>query len=240
MRRRDFAMTEPMARDAGLSSEEAALRLARDGWNEFPSAKPRSLWAIAFEVASEPMFLLLIGASTIYLVLGDVREALVLFASVFVVMAITFYQERKTERALEALRELANPHTQALRDGEWRLIPGREIVVGDVILVKEGDRVPADAALLSAGTVMADESVLTGESVPVRKRAAAAVPQAATPGGEDLPFVFGGTLLTQGQGVARVIATGPQSEIGKIGAALRVLTPEASPLQRETFSLASR
>lgn len=218
----------------GLTGGEAASRLAQDGFNELPSAKPRSLWSIAWEVVREPMFLLLVSASTIYLVLGDVREALVLFASVFVVMGITFYQERKTERALEALRGLASPRTQVLRDGEWRSVPGREIAVGDVVLIKEGDRVPADAALLSAADVMADESLLTGESVPVRKRASQIVPEAARPGGDDLPFVYSGTLLTRGQGTARVIATGLKTEIGTIGKALQSLVPEVSALQRET------
>ena len=140
----------------GLSREEAMARLKQDGYNELPSAKPRRLWAIAWEVVREPMFLLLIGASTIYLVLGDVREALVLFASVFVVMGITFYQERKTERALEALRELASPRAQVWRDGEWQFVPGREVVVGDLVRFKEGDRVPADAALLKSSNLMAD------------------------------------------------------------------------------------
>jgi len=142
----------------GLTANEATDRLARDGYNELPSAKPRSLWAIAWEVVREPMFALLIGASAIYLVLGDFREALVLFASVFVVMGITFYQERKTERALEALRELASPRAKVLRDGEWQSLPGREIVRGDVVLVNEGDRVPADALLLDGNNLMADES----------------------------------------------------------------------------------
>ena len=117
----------------GLTREEALARLARDGFNELPSTKPRRLWVIAWEVVREPMFLLLIGASTIYLVLGDIREALVLFASVFVVMGITFYQERKTERALEALRELASPRAQVTRDGEWQFVPGREVVLGDLV-----------------------------------------------------------------------------------------------------------
>ena len=220
--------------EPGLSCREAAFRLARDGFNELPSAKPRTWWSIAWEVAREPMFLLLIGAAAIYIVLGDVREALVLFASVFVVMGITFYQERKTERALEALRELSSPRTQVLRDGEWRSVPGREVVVGDVVLIKEGDRVPADAALLSSGVVMADESLLTGESIPVRKRAGKIAAEAARPGGEDLPLVYSGTLLTQGQALARVVATGLQTEIGTIGKALQSLESEASPLQRET------
>ena len=218
----------------GLAREEALARLEQGGYNELPSAKPRRLSAIAWEVVREPMFLLLIGASTIYLVLGDIREALVLFASVFVVMGITFYQERKTERALEALRELASPRAQVWRDGEWQFVPGREVVVGDLVRVKEGDRVPADAALLRSSNLMADESLLTGESVPVRKRASEGEPAAARPGGDDLPYVFSGTLLTQGQGLARVVATGMHTEIGKIGKALQTLVPELSLIQRET------
>jgi Ca2+-transporting ATPase len=180
------------------------------------------------------MFLLLIGASAIYLLLGDMREAAVLVASVFVVMGITFHQERKTERALEALRELASPRAQVLRDGEWRSIPARELVVDDLVLVKEGDRVPADAALLSADNLMADESLLTGESVPVRKCAGDRQAVWAPPGGDDLPFAYSGTLLTAGQGLARVAATGVQTEIGKIGKALQAVVLEASPIQKET------
>ena len=155
-----------------LTGHEAASRLARDGFNELPSAKPRTPWAIAWEVVREPMFLLLIGAAAIYLALGDRREALALVASVGVMIGITFYQERKTERALDALRDLASPRALVLRDGEWRTIAGREVVVGDVLRVKEGDRVPADARLTSATGLAVDESLLTGESVPVRKRAA--------------------------------------------------------------------
>ncbi len=154
----------------GLTSAEAARRL-HGGYNELPSAKPRGLLSIAWEVVREPMFLLLIGASAIYLFLGDMREALVLFASVFVVMGITFHQERKTERAVEALRELASPRAQVSRDTKWQSIAAREVVVGDLIRIREGDRVPADAILLSADNLVADESLLTGESVPVRKRA---------------------------------------------------------------------
>ena len=227
-------MNDWLAEGAGLSSTEAMIRLAGEGYNELPSARPRSPWAIAWEVVREPMFLLLIGASVIYLLLGDLREALVLFASVFVVMGITFFQERKTERALEALRELSSPRAQVLRDGEWQFVAGRELVVGDVVLVKEGDRVPADAALLRSSNLMADESLLTGESVPVRKHASDAEALPAAPGGDDRPLVYFGTLLTQGQGIARVVATGVRSEIGKIGKALQTQVPESSGIQRET------
>jgi Ca2+-transporting ATPase len=135
-------MSRSVEGQLGLTREEAMARLARDGFNELPSAKPRRLWAIAWEVVREPMFLLLIGASTIYLVLGDIREALVLFASVFVVMGITFYQERKTERALEALRELASPRAQAWRDGEWQFVPGREVVVGTLCWSRKATACP--------------------------------------------------------------------------------------------------
>ena len=227
-------MNRSVPEQLGLTSKEAMARLAHDGYNELPSAKPRKLWAIAWEVVREPMFLLLIGASAIYLVLGDIREALVLFASVFVVMGITFYQERKTERALEALRELSSPRAQVLRDGEWESVPGREVVLGDVVRVKEGDRVPADAALFSSNNLMADESLLTGESVPVRKRADSGDLAPTRPGGDDLPFVYCGTLLTQGHGLARVVATGVRTEIGKIGKALQTLVPELSTIQRDT------
>ena len=125
-------MNESASAYIGLTGEDASVRLARDGYNELPSAKPRRPWAIAWEVVREPMFLLLIAAAAIYLALGDLREALALLASVFVMIGITFYQERKTERALEALRELASPRAQVLRDGEWRSVPGREVVVGDL------------------------------------------------------------------------------------------------------------
>ncbi|MGE5088209.1 MAG: cation-translocating P-type ATPase [Candidatus Levyibacteriota bacterium] len=221
----------------GLSAAEAAARFASDGPNELPSARPLGLIAIALQVLREPMFLLLIGACAIYLLLGDIREAAVLFMSVFVVMGITFFQERKTERALEALRELASPRTQVLRDGHWKTVAGREVVMGDVIMVREGDRVPADALLMSANNVTADESLLTGESVPVRKRAVAAGSSRLAPehpGGDDLPFVYSGSLVTSGQGIAQVTAIGARTELGRIGKALETLTPEPSPIQIET------
>lgn len=219
---------------AGLTVREAAARLARDGYNELPSAKPRRPWAIAWEVIREPMFVLLIVAAAIYLALGDLREALALLASVLVMVGIAFYQERKTERALDALRELASPRAQVLRGGEWRTIAGREVVVGDVLRVKEGDRVPADATVLSSTDLMADESLLTGESAPVRKRAPDGHAEWARPGGDDLPHIYSGTLVTRGQGIACVAATGHRTEMGKIGKALQTIEPEPSSLQRET------
>ncbi len=221
----------------GLTGEEASRRLAEEGHNELPSSKERSLLAIALDVVREPMFLLLVACGTIYLLLGDVREAGMLLSFVFVVMGITLYQERKTERALEALRDLSSPRALVIRDGEQRRIPGREVVRDDILVLAEGDRVPADAVLLSCANFTADESLLTGESVPVRKAAWDGATADARPGGDDLPFVYSGSMVVQGQGVARVRATGMRTELGRIGKALQTVEVEETSLQRETNRL---
>ena len=204
----------------GLSSAEAAARLAAEGPNALPVPGRHGLAAIALGVLREPMFLLLLAATGIYLVLGDVHEAMVLGASIVGVIAITVTQERKAERALEALRDLSSPRAMVLRDGDRKRIAGRDVVRGDLLILAEGDRVPADARLLEATDLTADESLLTGESLPVDKRAGDAV--------------FSGTLLVRGQGRAEVTATGPHSEIGRIGASLATLQPGKTALERET------
>ncbi|HEX8949150.1 MAG TPA: HAD-IC family P-type ATPase, partial [Dissulfurispiraceae bacterium] len=227
-----------MQRFSGLSEAEAARRLTEEGYNELPSSKPRSSLAIAFEVAREPMFLLLIAGGAIYLSLGSIHEAIMLLGFVFVVMGITLYQERKTERAIEALRDLSSPRASVVRNGGQRRIPGREVVRGDTIIISEGDRVPADAVVASCVNLSADESLLTGESVPVRKAASAAeTGEIARPGGDDLPYVYSGTLVVQGSGIARVIATGVNTELGRIGKALQTVKPEETRLQKETGAL---
>ena len=218
----------------GLSSEEAKERLRIDGPNELPSSKPRSIAAIAWEVVKEPIFLLLVACGTIYLFLGDKQEALMLLGFVFVVTGISFYQEHKTERTLEALRDLSSPRAQVIRAGQLTRIPGRDVVQGDLLLLSEGDRVPADARVLSSTNLLTDESLLTGESVPVRKTASPVPVGAVRPGGDDLPFVYSGTLVVQGRGVAVAEATGLHTEIGSIGKALQSVTIEKTHLQQET------
>ena len=218
----------------GLSYEEARERLKIDGPNELPSSKPRSLAAIAWEVVKEPIFLLLVACGTIYLFLGDKQEALMLLGFVFVVTGISLYQEHKTERTLEALRDLSSPRAQVIRSGQSTRIPGRDVVKGDLLILSEGDRVPADARVLSSTNLMTDESFLTGESVPVRKTASTLPVGAARPGGDDLPFVYSGTLIVQGRGVAVAEATGLHTEIGKIGKALQSVSIERTHLQLET------
>ena len=225
---------------AGLFEIEAAERLKKEGHNELPSSKKRSFFAIAFDVVKEPMFILLIAGGAIYLLLGDVREAFMLLGFVFFVMGITLYQERKTERALEALRDLASPRALVIRDGVQKRISGREVVRGDIIVLSEGDRVPADAVVLSCVNLSVDESLLTGESVPVRKSSSKDIMKMSRPGGDDLPFVFSGTLVVQGFGIAQVQATGFDTEIGKIGTALKMIEPEETLLQKETGKLVRR
>ncbi len=221
----------------GLSEAEAARLLEREGYNELPSTKPRSIFIIALEVIREPMFLLLVAGGLIYLMLGDLREALMLLGFVFVVLGITLYQERKTERALEALRDLSSPRALVIRDGLHRRIAGREVVPGDLIILSEGDRVPADAELLFCTNLSADESLLTGESISVGKVCSNGKSIMARPGGNDLPFVYSGSLIVQGQGAAVVRATGSRTEIGKIGRALQKVETEKTALQKETFRL---
>lgn len=221
----------------GLSEREAAERLEAGGYNELPSTKRHSVLGIAVEVVREPMFLLLVACGTIYLILGDAQEAFMLLGFVFFIMAISVYQERKTERTLEALRDLSSPRALVIRDGRQRRIAGRDVVRGDVLLLGEGDRVPADSVILSCSHLLADESVLTGESDPVRKIAGEVISEIVRPGGDNLPFVYSGTLVVQGQGVAKVLATGQWTEIGKIGKALERLETEQTPLQKETGHL---
>jgi P-type Ca2+ transporter type 2C len=223
----------------GLSEQEAVDRLKQEGYNELPSTRQRSLLAIAAEVLQEPIFLLLVACGVIYFILGDVQEALILLGFVLFITGITLYQEQKTERALEALKDLSSPRALVIRAGKQKRIAGREVVRGDILVLSEGDRVPADAILLSAISLTMDESLLTGESVPVRKRAGA-IEEMSRPGGDDLPFVYSGTLVVQGQGIAEVQAIGNRTELGKIGKALQTVETEETLLQRETRQLVSK
>ncbi|MCX5656797.1 MAG: HAD-IC family P-type ATPase, partial [Candidatus Omnitrophica bacterium] len=218
---------------SGLSKEEAGLRLKKEGYNELPSQKKRNIFAVFFSVMREPMLLLLVGSGVVYLFLGEKVDAMMLLSFVFVVIGITFYQERKTDRALEALRDLSSPRAQVIRGGEKRRIAGREVVCEDIIIIQEGDRVPADAVVLSCSNLSVDESLLTGEAVPVRKSEWDGDKKIKSPGGDDLPFIYSGTLVVHGRGVARVISTGACTEMGKIGKALERIHEEETLLQKE-------
>ncbi len=219
------------ATDEGLTAAQAAQRLRDDGPNVLPGEQRRGLRVIARETLQEPMFMLLLAAGALYLVLGDLQEGLILFGLVLVVLALTLYQEGKTEHALAALRDMTSPRARVVRDGQAQRIAGADVVCGDLLLLAEGDRIAADAILLDGSDVQADESLLTGESVPVLKLAAADAPD------ETQSRLFSGTLLVSGHGTARVTATGARSEIGRIGAALESLVSERSPLKLQTARL---
>ncbi|HJX64142.1 MAG TPA: cation-transporting P-type ATPase, partial [Polyangia bacterium] len=171
---------------AGLGEDEARVRLEQEGPNELPAQKKRSLLAIVLEVVREPMFIMLIVAGSLYLTLGETGDALMLLGFVFAVMAITMVQERRTEGALDALRDLSSPRALAIRGGVHSRIAGRDVVRGDILVLAEGDRVPADAILRRGINLSVDESLLTGESAPVRKGASASASDLERPGGDDL------------------------------------------------------
>ncbi len=225
---------------SGLSTAEAQQRLAASGYNELNPPQPRRVWHIVADVLREPMFLLLIAAGGIYLLLGDVQDALMLLFFVVLIIALTVSQQHKSERVLEALRDLSSPRALVIRDGKQQRIAGREVVQGDLMLLKEGDRVAADAVLLSCNDLFADESMLTGESVPVRKQPGSPDSAARQPGGDDQPFVYAGTVLVQGSGIGLVTATGKSSAIGQIGKSLQDTRSGISPLRIQTDRLVRR
>jgi Ca2+-transporting ATPase len=225
---------------SGLSEEQVILKLEKEGFNELPSSKPKGIMQIAFGVVREPMFLLLVACGTLYLLLGDVQEGLMLLGFVFVIMGIEFYQEKKTEKALDALKDLASPRALVIRDGIEKRIPGKEVVTDDIVVLQEGDRVPADALVLSCINLMADESLLTGESVPVRKREGKEGDMEFLPGGDDIPYVYSGSMIVQGRGIVKIMATGLKTEIGKIGKALESVKEEPTKLKKEMGILVRR
>jgi P-type Ca2+ transporter type 2C len=229
-------MAQPVERKAelaGLSSGEAQSRLASGGPNELPRTGSRSALKIVGEVLLEPMLALLLAGGVAYLILGDLTEALILLSFALFSIALTVIQETRTEHVLEALRDLSAPRAMVIRDGERVRIAGREVVTGDILVLEQGDRVAADALLLEAHDFQADESLLTGEALPVHKKVGAAE-AAHRPGGDGQPYIYSGSLVTRGSGIACTVATGALSEIGKIGQSLATLDPEPPRLRLET------
>ena len=221
----------------GLSSAAAAARLAADGPNDLPRPGTRGLPRIIVDVLKEPMLALLLGGGIVYLLLGERTEALVLVGFAGLSILITVVQEQRTERALAALRDLASPRALVIRDGQRQRIAGRDVVVGDVLVLGEGDRVPADGWLLQGDGLLVDESLLTGESLPVGKLAADAAPPPAPPGGDDLPQLYAGTLVVRGAGLAQVTATGAATHMGQIGLMLATVDTEVPRLAVQTRRL---
>ena len=223
----------------GLSEADAQARLEAEGFNELPRPDRRTPLRIVLDVLREPMLALLLASGAIYLALGEPKDALVLLIFAMMSVLITVVQETRTERVLEALRDLTSPRALVIRDGKSKRIAGREVVRGDLVVLSEGDRIPADAVLIQSHDLQTDESLLTGESVSVRKIAATggSSNEVHRPGGDDLPYVFSGSLVVRGTGIGTVIATGARSEIGKIGQSLSALEREPPRLQAQTRRL---
>ncbi|MEK7345470.1 MAG: cation-translocating P-type ATPase [Pseudomonadota bacterium] len=225
----------------GLSTVEASSRLAQQGPNEIAPSIRRSVWQRLVDMLRQPMFALLVAAAVLYVLLGDLTEGLTLAVFVLAVLVLSFYQEGQSEAAIDALRQLTQPQARVLRDGQTQLIPARDVVVGDWLLLSEGDRVAADGWLLAANNLQIDESLLTGESVPVDKTPPAMPPGSAPSDLEEqaksAAFVQGGTFVVRGSGRAQVSATGLRSQIGQIGQALAQVQQTETPLQRQTARL---
>ncbi|MGA1344482.1 MAG: cation-translocating P-type ATPase [Ilumatobacteraceae bacterium] len=228
-------MTVPRSATVGLTAAEARRRFAADGPNELATTRRHGLITQVLQVAREPMLLLLLAAGTINFALADPFDGTILMVAVLFVVAISVVQSRRTENALSALRDLSSPRALVVRDGEPVRVPGREVVVGDRVLIAEGDRVPADAVLVEAVNLEVDEAALSGESLPVPKVAAGPedLPAMGPPGGDDTPWVHSGTLVVGGRGVGIVLATGAGTGLGRIGTALSDIEEGRTPLQRE-------
>lgn len=229
----------PLPLTHGLSDAEATERLRVEGPNELPNQVRRSIPRIAGEVLREPMLAMLLGAGIIYMALGDLQEALILAGFGGFSILVTVVQEARSERALDALRDLTSPRALVIRGGVRKRIAGREVVRSDLVVLSEGDRVPADGWVAESMGLQLDESLLTGESVPVRKCAGepSTIAVAARPGGDGLPFVWSGSLVVGGSGISVVTQTGQATAIGRIGRALSTIEAETPRLRRQTRRL---
>jgi len=226
------------SRARGLGAAQAAERLARHGPNTLPAAKRRSaLTRFAAQFNSALIYFLLAAALAAW-ILGHRIDAAVIVAVVLLNALVGFVQEGKAEKALEAMRRLIAPQAAVLRDGARRSVPVASLVPGDVVLLEAGDRVPADLRLLRARGLLADEALLTGESVPAAKQEAPA-PAAAELGARH-SMAYSGTLIAAGQASGVVVATGMATEIGRISALLQAVEPLSTPLIRQMNDFARR
>ena len=224
------------ARHQGLSDEEAKARLERYGPNRIHEPRQRTLMQIGRDTLREPMFLLLVVAAGLYLLVGDLAEGIFLSVGALLSLGLVIVQEARSEHALQALNALAEPQAKVIRSGLIQTISAAQLVPGDMIVIGEGGRIPADAMLIDGDVLEVDESTLTGESVPVTKRPETGSVEEVhrpTAGDEARPSLFAATLIVRGQGVARVEKTGAATEVGRIGVELSDISEVPTLLQRD-------
>jgi P-type Ca2+ transporter type 2C len=219
---------------AGLTSNEAQRRLKKFGLNEMPRSEHRTLFRILVGVLTEPMFLLLLAAAIAYLIFGSLAEGMMMLAFASTSIGLVVVQERRGERAIEALASFAEPEVRVIRDGVEQRMPANQLAPGDALMIAEGERVGADGRLHQGNNISVDESLLTGESFPVNKTTVGLNETfgQAVPGGDDQPFVFAGTMVVGGHGLVEVLATGSATRTGRIGQSLAKIKSEITPLQR--------
>ena len=225
----------------GLTATEAAARLTRFGPNILQESRRRGFTDVLRSTLREPMFLLLLVAAGLYLVFGDIGEGIFLLAGACLSLGLVIFQEMRSEHALAELNALAEPLAQVMRDGQPRTIAARDLVPGDLLLLGEGARIPADAALVAGDALTVDESTLTGEAASVIKCPGAAPdPSDPAPGQAMSAHLFAGTMIVRGQGQALVLRTGGATRFGRIGAALASAVEEPTLLQRNVTRLIGR
>jgi Ca2+-transporting ATPase len=223
------ALTSLDSKRDGLSQEEAQRRLAQFGYNELAAGERVSPWKIFLEQFKNFLIIILLVAVVLSAIMGEVADAIVIFAIVLFAAGLGFIQEYRAEKAMEALKKMAAPLASVLRNGKEAEIPSQELVPGDIIILRTGDRIPADCRLMEAVNFKADEAPLTGESIPVEKTIQ------ALPGevniGDRKNIAFMGTAAVYGRGTAIVTATGMGTEFGKIAGMLQDVKKEQTPLQ---------
>ncbi|WP_043884253.1 cation-translocating P-type ATPase, partial [Caldanaerobacter subterraneus] len=218
----------------GLTSQEAQKRLLKYGPNVLEEGRRVSPIQIFLNQFQDFMVMVLLAATLISALMGELADALTITVIVILNAILGFVQEYKTEKSLEALKKLAAPSAKVLRDGEEKEVEASQIVIDDVILLGAGDKVPADALLIEAHNLEVDESILTGESVPVHKEAPLNLNRTAV---ESRNMVYMGTVVTKGKGKAVVTATGMQTEMGKIAGMMKEIEGEETPLQKRLNKL---
>ncbi len=223
----------------GLTRSEAARRLHRDGPNELPEQAGRSLWDLIVEQFRDVMILLLLVAALVSGLVGEPIDTIAILVIVVLNATIGAVQGYRAERALEALRAMAAPAARVVRDGTPTTIPSPDVVVGDVVLLEAGGVVPADLRLLEAARLQVAEAALTGESVPVEK-SVEALPDADAPLGDRACLAFRGTEVTTGRGAGLVVATGGDTEIGRVAHLLAGVEDVRTPLQKRLAHLSKR